>query len=161
MATTEPSNSNGPKSKRTNATNGTSNEVKVEVFPRSPRLAWNGMDRREAAVSVPTQVVEIVRPAKARVSDDQLPGITAPRQGVRQDDLPENRLIWTNDNLVALRTLLDEKDPATKDYRYRGKIDLVYIDPPFMVNNDFLADNAIEVELDEDEGVQATSTRLP
>lgn len=113
------------------------------------------MDRREAAVSVPTQVVEIVRPAKARVSEDQLPGITAGRQGVRADDLPENRLIWTNDNLVALRTLLDEKDPATKDYRYRGKIDLVYIDPPFMVNADFMADNAVEVELDEDEGVQA------
>lgn len=146
-----------PKSQRPNGSkaNGSGNEIKVEVFPRSPRLAWNGMDRREAAVSVPTQVVEIVRPAKARASDDQLPGITAARQALRPDDMPENRLIWTNDNLVALRTLLDEKDPATKDYRYRGKIDLVYIDPPFMVNNDFLADNAIDVELDEDEGVQA------
>lgn len=155
MTTTEGSGSDGPKSKRTNGSNGSPNEIKVEVFPRSPRLAWNGMDRREAAVSVPTQVVEIVRPAKARVSEDQLPGIAAARQSVRADDLPENRLIWTNDNLVALRTLLDEKDPATKDYRYRGKIDLIYIDPPFMVNADFLADNAVEVELDEEEGVQA------
>lgn len=152
MTTTE---GTGPKSKRGNGANGASNEIKVEVLPRSPRLAWNGMDRREAAVSVPTQVVEIVRPAKARVSEDQLPGIAAARQSVRADDLPENRLIWTNDNLVALRTLLDEKDPATKDYRYRGKIDLIYIDPPFMVNADFLADNAVEVELDEEAGVQA------
>jgi len=54
-----------------------------------------------------------------------------------------------------LQTLLDEKDPATRDYKYRGKVDLVYIDPPFMVNNDFRADNAVEVELDEAEGVQA------
>ena len=56
--------------------------------------------------------------------------------------MPPNRLIWTNDNLVALQTLIDEKDPVTRDWRYRGKVDLVYIDPPFMVNNDFRADNA-------------------
>jgi len=62
------------------------------------------MDRREAAVAVPTQVVEIVRPAKARVTEDQLPGIAAGRQGGRLEDLPDNRLIWTNDNLVALQT---------------------------------------------------------
>jgi DNA methylase len=64
------------------------------------------------------------------------------------------RLIWTNDNLVALQTLLDERDPETRGYRYRGKIDLVYIDPPFMVQSDFRADNAIDIDLDEDEGVQ-------
>ncbi|MGH7270037.1 MAG: hypothetical protein ACREJ3_06360, partial [Polyangiaceae bacterium] len=44
---------------------------------------------------------------------------------------------------------------STLDYRYRGEIDLVYIDPPFMVNSDFMADNAIDIELDNDEGVQA------
>src|SRR4029078_11723640 len=55
----------------------------------------------------------------------------------------------------ALQTLLDERDPKTRDYRYRGKVDLVYIDPPFMVNNDFRADNSIEIELDEKAHVQA------
>ena len=34
-------------------------------------------------------------------------------------------------------------------------MDLVYIDPPFMVNSDFLADNAIDIELDDEAGVQA------
>jgi DNA modification methylase len=68
--------------------------------------------------------------------------------------LPPNRLIWTNDNLVALQTLLDEKDPTTRDWRYRGKVDLVYIDPPFMVNNDFRADNTVDIDLGGDEEVQ-------
>ena len=92
--------------------------------------------------------------------------VTPPHQGelgmdtrtvVQRDtsSLPPNRLIRTNDNLVALQTLLDEKDPLTCDYRYRGKVDLVYIDPPFMVNSDFLADNAIDIELDDEAGVQA------
>jgi DNA modification methylase len=129
----------------------------LDVEPRKPRLAWQGMDRKEAVVSVPTQIVEIVRPAKAVATDAKLPGITAAHQSVRapSGELPPNRLIWTNDNLVALRTLLDERDPVTKDYRYRGKVDLVYIDPPFMVQGDFVADNAIDIELDEDEHVEA------
>jgi len=123
----------------------------VEVEPRKPRLAWQGMSRKEIATAVPTQVVEIVRPGRAIDRGDELAGL-ATRQVTARDVtmLPPNRLIWTNDNLVALQTLLDERDPGTHDYRYRGKVDLVYIDPPFMVNNDFRADNAIDIELDDD-----------
>ena len=43
----------------------------------------------------------------------------------------------------------------THEYRYRGKVDLVYIDPPFMVNSDFRTDNSIDIELDDEAGVQA------
>jgi DNA modification methylase len=149
----------------------------LPVEPRKPRLAWHGWDRREAVVSVPTQIVEIVRPGRSLAREGELPGLgvrrtsSPPKSGngkpgnekkeIRRassrppSGIPENRLIWANDNIVALQTLLDEKDPATKAYRYRGKIDLIYIDPPFMVNNDFRADNAIDIELDDDEGVQA------
>lgn len=128
----------------------------LEVERRKPRLAWQGMWRKEVAVSVPTQVVEIVHPGRAIHRDDEL--IAETRQQVNRDAtlVPPNRLIWTNDNFVALTTLLNERDPATKDFRYRGKIDLIYIDPPFMVNNDFGADNTIEIDLDVDAGVIAT-----
>ncbi|GMV38307.1 MAG: hypothetical protein AMXMBFR64_00230 [Myxococcales bacterium] len=129
--------------------------VTLEVAPRQPRLAWQGMERREAAVSVPTQVVEIVHPGRAVERGTQLPAVNARAAGTRADAAPPNRLIWTNDNVVALRTLLDETDPETGGYRYRGKVDLVYIDPPFMVNSDFQADNAIDIEIDGEEGVQA------
>ncbi|WP_437730161.1 site-specific DNA-methyltransferase [Sorangium sp. So ce1335] len=129
----------------------------IEVEPRKPRLAWQGMDRRERAVSVPTQVVEVVRPGRAVDRGDSLVNTEARAAAARSESaLPPNRLIWTNDNLVALATLLDERDVVTKDYKYRGKVDLVYIDPPFMVNNDFRADNTIDVEIDDEEGVQAT-----
>jgi len=37
---------------------------------------------------------------------------------------------WTNDNLVALQTLLDEKDSDHPRLALPGKVDLVYIDPP-------------------------------
>ena len=134
--------------------------LEVQVEPRKPRLAWQGMDRKEAVVSVPTQVVEIVRPGRARDHGDSLLN-TGTKAYARvagepvSTELPPNRLIWTNDNLVALQTLLDERDPESHEYRYRGKVDLIYIDPPFMVNSDFRADNTIDIDIDEDEGVQA------
>lgn len=126
-----------------------SNELCLNVPPRKPRLAWQGMDRKELAAPVPSQVVEIVRPGLAAAVGVQ--GTMDVRRATARDDAarPVNRLIWTNDNLVALQTLLDEKEP-NGDYRYRGKVDLVYIDPPFMVNSDFMADNAIDIEIDGD-----------
>ncbi len=128
--------------------------ISLDVEPRKPRLAWQGMERKELAGVVPTQVVEIVRPGRAVERKGELD--LAARAAARADAVrPENRLIWTNDNLVALQTLLDERDPKTKDWRYRGKVDLVYIDPPFMVNDDFRADNGIDIELDEEAHVQA------
>src|SRR5438552_342609 len=128
--------------------------VTLDVDPRKPRLAWRGMERKEVAPAVPTQVVEVVRPGRAveRKAELDLTGRAAVRDELVR---PENRLIWTNDNIVALQTLLDERDPKTKDYRYRGKVDLIYIDPPFMVDADFRADNAIDIELDEKAHVQA------
>lgn len=137
------------------ASTTTDRAITLEVEPRKPRLAWQGMGRRELAAAVPTQVVEIVRPGRA-LDRGELAGLSTRVVAARDTaTLPPNRLIWTNDNLVALQTLLDERDPETHDYRYRGKVDLVYIDPPFMVNSDFRADNAIDIDLDEDAGVQA------
>jgi hypothetical protein len=40
-------------------------ELRVDVEPRKPRAVWQGMDRSQVATSVPTQVVEIVRPGRA------------------------------------------------------------------------------------------------
>jgi adenine-specific DNA-methyltransferase len=128
--------------------------ITLDVEPRKPRLAWQGMERKEMAGAVPTQVVEIVRPGRAVERKGELD--LSARAAARAEEVrPENRLIWTNDNIVALQTLLEERDPKTKDWRYRGKIDLVYIDPPFMVNNDFRADNSVDIELDEKAHVQA------
>lgn len=136
------------------ASEGAGLEITLDVTPRKPRLAWQGMWRKEMASAVPTQVVEIVRPGRA-MDRGELAGLEVRTAEARDvTSLPPNRLIWTNDNLVALQTLLDEKDPTTRDWRYRGKVDLVYIDPPFMVNNDFRADNTVDIDLGGDEEVQ-------
>ncbi|MFH1657519.1 MAG: DNA methyltransferase [bacterium] len=107
--------------------------------------------------AVPTQVVEIVYPSKAEKKDEDTLFAKGELQAkiTKAADFPKNRLIWTNDNLVALKTLLDEKDPVSGEYKYRNKIDLIYIDPPFMVQDDFVAQNTIDIEVDEEEGVMS------
>jgi len=69
----------------------------------------------------------------------------APWQLVRQygDDRPfedewQNLLVW-GDNLLALRELLADQQGADR-YGTRGKIRLVYIDPPFATRKDFMKD---------------------
>lgn len=129
----------------------------IEIKPKKPRLAYAGMDRKTAVEAVPTQVVEVVYPSKAEKKDEETLFTKGELQKkiTKSADLPQNRLIWTNDNLVALKTLLDEKDPISGEYKYRGRVDLIYIDPPFMVQDDFVASNSIDIEVDEEEGVMS------
>ena len=127
----------------------------IELRPKKPKLAYIGMDKKTVIEAVPTQVVEVVYPSRAEKKDEAtLFAKGELRQKItKSEDLPKNRLIWTNDNLVALKTLLDEKDSVSGEYKYRNKIDLIYIDPPFMVQDDFVAQNSIDIDVDEKEGV--------
>jgi len=82
-------------------------------------LVWPGKRREVERVELPFQTIET---------------INLPR-GARQDDLFEkfgqegwkNRLIW-GDNLLVMGSLLKD---------FAGKINLIYIDPPFATGDDF------------------------
>ncbi len=124
------------------------------VPTKQPRLVWHGWDTQELTTAVPTQVVEIVRPMLVKDRAGELAGIESSGRKDKSDSIP-NRLIWTNDNIVALKTLLDERCDDG-GYRYRHKVDLIYIDPPFMVQSDFLAQNSIDIDLSDEQGVQVT-----
>ena len=94
--------------------------------PRQPRLIWNDRDKRKAAEPLPTQTVEIIRPFYAEKAQGAL--------DMAHAAAPESRLIWTNDNLVALSSLLHGDGTHEP---LEGKVDLIYIDPPFAVQSDF------------------------
>ncbi|MBF6589097.1 MAG: site-specific DNA-methyltransferase [Ktedonobacterales bacterium] len=111
----------------------------MTATPRRPQLLWNGRQTRRVAEPVPAQTLEIVRPRLERAATSgKLPGSGAHLSTTPlfegEAGAPENRLIWTNDNLVALTSLLrgdDEHAPL------EGQVDLIYIDPPFAVQNNF------------------------
>ncbi|WP_199247628.1 DNA methyltransferase [[Phormidium] sp. ETS-05] len=96
-------------------------------------LVWEGKydeygNRREvdiAGCAMPMQKIESIdEPRREAEASKQLSLFEA--QNKRQDDF-RNRLIW-GDNKLVMASLLQE---------FKGKVDLIYIDPPFDVGADF------------------------
>ena len=57
------------------------------------------------------------------------------------EDYEENKNDWNNmiiygDNLQFLKTINENKDPLVKD-KIKGKVKLIYIDPPFATEDEF------------------------
>jgi adenine-specific DNA-methyltransferase len=101
-------------------------------------LVWEGKydeygNRREvdiAGLAMPLQKIETIdqpRAEAAEAGDQQL--LDFEKTSPRRDDF-RNRLIW-GDNKLVMASLLKE---------FKGKIDLIYIDPPFDVGADFTMD---------------------
>lgn len=96
-------------------------------------LVWEGKydeygNRREvdiAGCAMPMQKIESIdEPRREAEANQQL--TLFEQQNKRQDDF-RNRLIW-GDNKLVMASLLKE---------FKGKVDLIYIDPPFDVGADF------------------------
>ena len=109
-------------------------------------LVWDGKydeygRRREvniAELAMPMQRIETVDEPRSRAeAEGQLPLWEKQTYKVREKeaeyDAWRNRLIW-GDNKLVMASLLKE---------FKGKIDLIYIDPPFDVGADFTMDVAI------------------
>jgi DNA modification methylase len=94
-------------------------------------------------VSLPFQVIEVIE--EGRTSREALKQATLPLFGEKSKGPTEegwrNKLIW-GDNLLVEASLLKD---------FAGKIDLIYIDPPFATGADFsftttVGESSIEVE---------------
>lgn len=101
-------------------------------------LVWDGKydefgNRREvdfAACAMPMQRIETVdEPRQRAEAKGQLAMFEKEMAGKKRDDF-RNRLIW-GDNKLIMASLLKE---------FKGRIDLIYIDPPFDVGADFSMD---------------------
>lgn len=102
-------------------------------------LVWDGKydeygRRREvdiAACTMPMQKIETIdQPRSEAAAQGELSLFD--KESKRRDDF-RNRLIW-GDNKLVLASLLSE---------FKGKVDLIYIDPPFDVGADFTMDVSI------------------
>jgi len=90
----------------------------------SVRLEWDGKPTEVERLSLPFQTVETIN--QSRATRDRDSGSLLAGQGAETEQAP-NQLIW-GDNKLVMSSLLKE---------YAGKIDLVYIDPPFATGADF------------------------
>jgi adenine-specific DNA-methyltransferase len=89
------------------------------------RLVWDSKPRREPSPrDIEFQTAEIVFPNPERAGEIQFPV----NQFGEVDTRQMNRLIW-GDNLLAMQALLAQG--------YEGRIDLIYIDPPFNTDEEY------------------------
>ena len=110
--------------------------AKIEVT--KTELVWPGKynedgTRKEVPrVSLPFQVIESINTSRATREAEKrrqptLFDIYEGREGDTFEEGWKNKLIW-GDNLLVMNSLLD---------KFAGKIDLIYIDPPFATGADF------------------------
>ncbi|MGU3282266.1 site-specific DNA-methyltransferase [Methylobacterium mesophilicum] len=106
------------------------------IVAEGKREAERVIERAESNFRLGLQTRELVTPSKDSVWHDML---NRPSLSQSADTFSDNRLIY-GDNLLAMAALLsgDEQSPS-----FRGKVDLVYIDPPF----DSKADYRMKVDI--------------
>lgn len=100
-------------------------------------LIWPRKRTKVEPVKLPFQTVEIINLPRGRRQESLLDAIQKQESLIPQaeqqvlktqtDDGWNNRLIW-GDNFLVMGSLLDE---------FAGKINLIYIDPPFATGQDF------------------------
>lgn len=111
----------------------------VQIDVTKTELVWPGKHNEDGTlretprVRLPFQVIETVnesragRDARKDGSQQSLFNAYEGNEGDTFEDGWKNKLIW-GDNLLVMGSLLE---------RFAGKIDLIYIDPPFATGADF------------------------
>lgn len=105
-----------------------------EIFAKGKNQAEKILERLESKWRINLQNRELVIPAKDKISQD----LFAKNNQNQIDENKINRLIY-GDNLLALAALLAENENAQDHLQtsLRGKVDLIYIDPPFDSKADY------------------------
>lgn len=126
--------------------------AKIEIT--KTELVWPGKynedgTRREVErVSLPFQIIETINESRAtragKGRQTSLFDVWEGKEGETFDEGWKNKLIW-GDNLLVMGSLLE---------KFAGKIDLIYIDPPFATGADFtfateIGDSNLEVTKDQ------------
>ena len=113
---------------------GMTESEKLRANARGTELVWEGKRTQVERIPLPFQVIETIN--QSRATREQTPllaglGLLPPPlfEGVTgTKDVWHNKLIW-GDNKYVLASLLEEG--------FAGKINLIYIDPPFDTGDDF------------------------
>jgi len=98
------------------------NKIKITPAKGRPMLYWVGKKPLEYVKGFPAQLMEVFDP----LNNAKIPEIPS------YENLKDNwhNLLFHGDNKDVLATLLEKG--------FRGKIDLIYIDPPFMSGADYV-----------------------
>ncbi|MBA7627750.1 hypothetical protein ES703_35217 [subsurface metagenome] len=107
------------------------------LTPTRTELFWPGKCTQVERVALPFQVVETINQSRAtREQTPMLAGLPSPPLfEAKADSSWRNKLIWA-ENKYVMASLL-QGDPSIGLEPLAGKVDLIYIDPPFATGADF------------------------
>ena len=112
---------------------------KEYLTPTRTELVWPGKRTQVERIALPFQVVETVNQSRAtREQTPMLAGLPSPplfESQTTADTSWKNKLIW-GENKYVMASLL-QGDPSIGLEPLAGKVDLIYIDPPFATGADF------------------------
>jgi site-specific DNA-methyltransferase (adenine-specific)/adenine-specific DNA-methyltransferase len=104
-------------------------DYKYKLFPvkqREYELVYAGKMRKEDILANEDGVFPVPLQVEKVFNDDEYPA----------GDKKWRNMIVFGDNLQFLKTVYENKDPLIKD-KVKGKVKLIYIDPPFATQSDF------------------------
>jgi adenine specific DNA methylase Mod len=104
-------------------------------------LYWQGKKTEMERIALPFQTIETINESRATREKEKTKGRSIFKAESKGDW--HNRLIW-GDNKYVMASLLEE---------FAGKIDLIYIDPPFATGADF----SVKMEIGDAEWTKAPS----
>lgn len=120
-------------------------EITKTELVRPGKYNDDGTLKEVPRVNLPFQIIETINESRATRETKKKPQLTLfdvyeGKEGETFEEGWKNKLIW-GDNLLVMESLLE---------KFAGKIDLIYIDPPFATGADFnttgfLGDEAIVV----------------
>jgi DNA modification methylase len=97
----------------------------TESHKQPTGLYWQGKKTEVERIVLPFQTIETINESRATREKEKKTGLDMFKSGT--GDSWYNRLIW-GDNKYVMASLLEE---------FAGKVDLIYIDPPFATGADF------------------------
>jgi site-specific DNA-methyltransferase (adenine-specific)/adenine-specific DNA-methyltransferase len=123
-------------------------DYKYKLFPvkqKEYELIYAGKMRKEDILANEDGVFPVPLQVEKVFNGEEYPPL------IRGDDW--RNMIVFGDNLQFLKTVYENKDPLIKD-KVKGKVKLIYIDPPFATESDFQSNKGQKAYTDKAKGAE-------
>ncbi|MBT9145224.1 MAG: DNA adenine methyltransferase YhdJ [candidate division WS2 bacterium] len=114
-------------------------DYKYKLFPvkqKEYKLVYAGKMRKEDILANEDGVFPVPLQVEKVFNGEEYPPLNSPLNKGGQRGVGWRNMIVFGDNLHFLKTICENKDPLIKD-KVKGKVKLIYIDPPFGTGDEY------------------------
>ncbi|NWF52587.1 MAG: site-specific DNA-methyltransferase, partial [Nitrospirae bacterium] len=129
-------------------------DYKYKLFPvkqKEYELVYAGKMRKEDILANEDGVFPVPLQVEKVFNGEEYPPFNSPLNKGGQKGGEWRNMIVFGDNLQFLKTVYENKDPLIKD-KVKGKVKLIYIDPPFATESDFQTNKGQKAYTDKSKG---------